>query len=399
MPTDRERLWEHLRFLCEEIGPRLSGTGADERSIEYIAEHFRRCGAEVEVQDYPCPGWDHAATELTLRGEGGPQALPAVAQTFTEGCDVEAELAAVGTRHELEFRPDLEGKVILLDGEVGGPQAANRNQTLLAVEERRPVAIIVVDQREEVSTKLLRDPFLRVPGAAVAPSVGARLRQSEGRRVRLRIEASRYDSTSHNVIGHLPGAEPGRIVVGSHYDTAAESPGAADNAGGTAVVMELCELFAAAGDRRLGMDFIAFGAEEYGRHLRALGSVEYVRRHRAETLRTRAAIQADGVGVAGAGLRAHVMGWHVAQAEELLRLLGRFPGCTADRKPALGSDHVPFYVHNIPAILFGSDSRGLPIHTDADTIDLMGRDELAFTAEVMAALVRHLACGSAGGAD
>ncbi|MCK4282907.1 MAG: M28 family peptidase [Candidatus Brocadiae bacterium] len=391
MQAEKDRLWEHEKHLCEEIGPRLSGTPADERTVEYIGEHFRRCGAEVEVQDYACPGWDHEGTELTLLGEEGPEALPAFAQTFTEGCELEAELAAVGTRHELEFRPDLEGKVLLLDGEVKGPLAMNRNQDLLAIEERRPAAAIIADLREEVSSKLLRDPFLRVPAVAVAPSVAARLRKGEGRRVRLRISARRYDSTSHNVIGHLPGSEAGRIVVGAHYDTAAESPGAADDAGGTAVVMELCETFAAAGRRRLGIDFIAFGAEEYGRHLRALGSVEYVRRHRAETLQTQAAIQADGVGVAGARLRAHVMGWHPARTEQILRLLGRFPGCTADERQALGSDHVPFYVHNIPAILFGSAGRRIPIHSAADTIDLMGADELAAAADVMGAVIKHLA--------
>ena len=154
MRVDMERLWGHMEVLCEEIGPRLSGTPADERTVEYVAGHFRRCGAQVEVQDYPCPGWDHEGTELTLLGEGGSQQLPAFAQTFTEGCDLEAELAAVGTRHELEFRPDLEGKVLLLDDEVKGPLAMNRNQDLLAIEERRPAAAIIADLNLTISISL-----------------------------------------------------------------------------------------------------------------------------------------------------------------------------------------------------------------------------------------------------
>lgn len=394
MQVDKDRLWEHEKVLAVEIGPRLSGTPADERTVEYMAAHFERCGAQASVQDYDCPGWDHEGTELTLMGKGGPQTLRAFAQTFTEACDVEAELVVVSTKHELEFRPDLEGKVFVLTGEVGGPQAANRNQTLLAVEERKPAAAIVVDHIEDVSTKLFRDPFLRVPGAAVAPSVGAVLRENEGRRVRLRIKARRYDSVSHNVIGHLPGAEPGRIVIGAHYDTAAESPGAGDDGGGTAAVLELCEIFAGMTDRRLGMDFIAFGAEEYGRHLRALGSVEYVRRHWPEVLQTQAILQADGIGIAGAGLGVHAMGWHPARGAEILRLLAQFPDSVADLQPVTGSDHVPFYLHNIPAVLFGSARRGLPIHSDADTLDKMGRDELAIGANGMAAVARYLACGS-----
>lgn len=53
---DPARLWEHLRVLCKEIGPRLSGTPGDERAVAYIAAHFRKHGASVEVQDYACPG-------------------------------------------------------------------------------------------------------------------------------------------------------------------------------------------------------------------------------------------------------------------------------------------------------------------------------------------------------
>jgi len=397
MKVNRERLWNHLRVLCEEIGPRLSGTPADERTVEYIAGHFRRCGAEVEVHDFPCPGWDHEATELTLLGKRGPEPLPAFAQTFTEACDVEAQFVAVGTRHELEYMPDLEGKVLLLYGEAGTGLAPNRNSTLLSVEERQPLAVIVISPDETVSTKLIRDPFLRVPAAAVPQSTGLKLRKSEAGRVQLRIRARRYDSTSHNVIGSLPGEEKGHIVVGAHYDTAALSPGAADDAGGTAAVLELCELFAAEGKRRLGIDFIAFGAEEYGRHLRAVGSVEYVRRHPAETGETRAVIQADGVGTSTGARPVHVMGWPARQKDDILCVLRRFPRWTVDEQIVLSSDHAPFYLHGIPAVEFTAGGGNVPIHTAEDTIDLMSPDELAFSAGVMAAVVHHLSSSQPAG--
>jgi hypothetical protein len=171
---NRGRLWEHVRVLCEEIGPRLSGTHADERTVE-------------------------------------------------------------------------------------------------SAEGRQASAVIVMSRCETVSTKLIRDPFLRIPAVAVSHSVGLRLRENEGRTIRLRIIARRYASTGHNVIGRLIGESQEHIVVAAHYDTAANSPGATDNASGTAVVLELCELFATRGNRKLGVDFIAYGAEEYGRHGGNLG--------------------------------------------------------------------------------------------------------------------------------
>ena len=248
-PVDQERLWRHLRTLCQDIGPRLSGTAGDERAVSYIADHFRRCGARVEVQDFPCPSWEHDSTELWLLdgGEGGdPAALPAVAQTFSLPCDVTAPLAAVGTRLELDLAPDLEGKILLLDGEAATGTALDRNPTLQLVEERRAAAVVVASAAETVATKLIRDPFLAVPAAAVPRAVGRQLRERAGTPVRLRIRARRYASTGHNVIGHLPGRGTARIAVAAHYDTAAGVPGATDNASGTAAVLELCERFGAA---------------------------------------------------------------------------------------------------------------------------------------------------------
>jgi aminopeptidase YwaD len=394
MRVNRERLWNHARTLCEEIGPRLSGTPADERSVEYISGHFRRCGMEVEMQDYPCPAWDHEAAELTLLATDAPETLMVFAQTFTEACDVEAELVGVSTRQELELAPDLEGKILMLHDEAAANLAADRNSTLLSVEGRRPSAVIVMDRGEMVSTKLIRDPFLRVPAAAVSHSVGLKFLENEGRQARLRILARRYDSTGHNVIGRLPGRGKGRIAVTAHYDTAAESPGATDNASGTSIVLELCEVFAAAGKRELGIDFVAYGAEEYGRHGGNLGgnlgSVEYVRRHPVEVAETKAVVEADCIGTVAIPPRVRVMGWSSPQREAIMGILQQFPRYVTDVRPETERPRTAFNLPGVPVMAFVNDYGKLPIHTAQDTIDLMSSDELAFSAQVIAAVVDHL---------
>jgi len=397
--VNRERLWDHVSVLCEEIGPRLSGTPADERTVEYISRHFQRCGTKVEVQDFLCPSWSHEATELTLLAKSGPESLLAFAQTFTEACNVEAELVGVSTWYELELAPDLEGKILLLYGEAASNLAADRNPTLLSAEGRRPSAVIVMGSGEEVSTKLIRDPFLRVPAVAVSHSVGLRLRENEGRRARLRIHARRYDSIGHNVIGRLPGEGKGHIVVAAHYDTAANSPGATDNASGTAVILELCELFAAADKRKLGINFIAYGAEEYGRHGGILGgnlgSVEYVRRHPVETKEARAVVEADCIGTIAVPPRVRVMGWSACQREGILGMLQQFPRCIVDVRPETEAPRTAFSLPGVPVLAFVNDYGKLPIHTAQDTIDLMSPDELTFSAQVIAAVVDHLSSGLA----
>lgn len=394
MYVNRERLWDHMRVLCREIGPRLSGTPADGRAVEYISGHFRRCGTKVEVQDFPCPSWSHEATELTLLGTSDPESLPAFAQTFTEACDIEAELVKVGTWYELELAPDLEGKILLLYGETASNLAADRNPTLLSAEGRQVSAVIVIGNSEAVSTKLIRDPFLRIPAVAVSRSAGLRLRENVGRRARLRIRARRYGSMGHNVIGRLPGESKGHIVVTAHYDTAANSPGATDNASGTAVVLELCELFAAAGKRELGIDFIAYGAEEYGRHGGNLGgnmgSVEYVRRHPVETKEAQAVVEADCIGTIAVPPRVQVMGWSKPQREGIMGVLQQFPRCMADVRPETEAPRTAFSLPGVPVLAFVNDYGKLPIHTAQDTMDLMSPDELAFSVQVIAAVVDHL---------
>ena len=390
MHVNEGRLWDHLRVLGEEIGPRLSGTPADGRSVEYMAPHMRRCGVQVEVQDYSCPGWDHESTELTLTTDAGAERVPAFAQTFSLACEVEGEIACVRTRDELEFSPDLEGKVLVLCDRLATSLAADRNPALLTCEERGAAAVIPISPAETVSTKLIRDPWLRVPAAAVARSVGERLQASQGARARLRVGTHRYDSTSHNVIGRLPGEQEGHIAVAAHYDTAAGSPGAVDNASGTAVVLELCELFAAEGCRDLGIDFIAYGAEEYGRNGYNLGAVEYVRRHPLEVSQTRALVEIDCVGTAAIPPRVRVNGLGPEQREVVLEALGRFPRYDIEVLPETEPVHTALNLPGVPALAFINDYTQAPIHTAQDTIDLMDPGELALTAEAVAAVVQCL---------
>lgn len=391
LQPSHEGVWKHLQVLCEEIGPRLSGTPGDDWAAEYIAGHMRRCGLETEVQDYPCPAWEHGVTELTMLREGRREPVPAVAQTFAEACDVEAELASVGSRSELDLAPNLDGKALLLHGQIASNLTADRNPALLAAEERRAAALIVVSPAETVSTKLVRDPFARVPAVAVPRSVGEALLASEGSRITLRIEARRYDSSGHNVIGRVPGGGDRHVLVAAHYDTAAGIPGAADNASGTAVLLELCEWFAASPRRRLGVHFVAYGAEEYGRRGDGcLGAVEYVRRHRGDVQQAMAVIELDCVGTAELPPSATLMGFPADQQQGLLGLLAGFPRCEAELRSETETSGTPFSLTGLPTLWFVNDYPKLPIHTPQDCLELLSPGEMAYAAEMAGAVLEHL---------
>jgi hypothetical protein len=66
-----------------------------------------------------------------------------------------------------------------------------------------------------------------------------------------------------NVVARPPSLREGEpyLIAAAHLDTVPQAPGAEDNASGVAVVLELARLVAA-GDSRLPVVFVAFGAEE-----------------------------------------------------------------------------------------------------------------------------------------
>lgn len=83
---------------------------------------------------------------------------------------------------------------------------------------------------------------------------------------RLSVELQDYEAGGkryHNVIGRRPGRDPDApaIVVGAHYDTIGDVPGADDNASGVAVLLELVRTLPASRPRRTQY-FVAFGTEE-----------------------------------------------------------------------------------------------------------------------------------------
>ena len=263
----------------------------------------------------------------------------------------------------------------------------------LSAEERRPAALVIISPAAAVSTKLIRDPFLRVPAVAVSHAVGERLRQCDGRLVRLRIRARRYASTGHTVVGRTPGGESDRITVAAHYDTAAGVPGATDNASGTAVLLALCEAFTATSRRHFGIDFVAYGAEEYGRHEGNLGDVEYVRGNPVAVRRTRAVVEVDCVGTVAGPLTVHVLGWPPTRQQEkdgVLDILRPLPTCIVNDRSGHPSARTAFHLPGVPALAFLDDYSRLPIHTAQDTINLMRPTALAAAAEIVAAAVSGL---------
>lgn len=96
-----------------------------------------------------------------------------------------------------------------------------------------------------------------------------------------------------NLIGRMNGGRVGKkiLVVGAHYDTVSESPGADDNASGLAVLLEMARILAPLRGK-LTPQFVAFSLEEEG----FLGSDHYARQVRRNKVPLWGAIILECVG-------------------------------------------------------------------------------------------------------
>jgi hypothetical protein len=189
---------------------------------------------------------------------------------------------------------------------------------------------------------------LGVPGVTVEAEAGERLLAllSAGpTRLRLEHRAGYETATSTNVVAEIPGTEPdaARVVVGAHYDTQLESPGAADNATGLAALLAIARAWAGLRPRRT-IELVAFGVEEPA----AWGASNFVARRDPESIA--AMVNLDALGPSIDATRTIVADPRLAPfAAESAAATGWEVEQQLDARDFPYADHAPFIAAGIPA--------------------------------------------------
>jgi len=255
----RGRLESTVNHLCGAIGPRPPGSEAERRSAGWIAEQLAGLGYEPVLEEFDCPA--HGAEAACLTGLG--EDLPIWPTQHSPTGRVTGRLQWLGFGEE-HLRGDLAGKigVLLADGSL-----TQRNRLMERLESAGLAgAIVAGPYADSVTGKAVRPGNAeRMLAATVSVRTARRLAGHFGRQATLEITGDRPTpaGTSQNVVAALPGDGPNTLVVCAHYDTAACSGGALDNASGTALLLELARQLAG---RQLQATvlLVATGAEEFG---------------------------------------------------------------------------------------------------------------------------------------
>jgi carboxypeptidase Q len=404
--AERGELMQNLEQMCDDIGPRLTGSRQLRSSQRWAMEKLRQYGAvnvHEEAYELGRP-WKRGTARARLLNANG-QSLDIVQKAWTAGTAgvVRGEVAVLDVSTLDEFKlaaPKLKGKIVLV---LSGPKATvaqGKNMALYLAQVNQVIheagfaAVLLVSEKESQLQEMWGGPASRFDrNAGIITKENASLLKrllARGVVPKLEIELGggfgKHPVQAYNVVADFKGSESPEemVIVGAHQDSWDLGTGATDNGTGTVVAIEVLRAMHAAGLKpKRTLRVVLFSGEEQG----LLGSKAYVARHRAELGKVQAMFVQD----TGAG---RIVGFPDMKVDAW------YAGMTAALAPAQqlgpidlaygvgrGSDHEVFFDQGIPAFAPMQELRNYRSHTQhsqADTVDHVVKADLVQNAQVMA---------------
>ncbi len=370
---------ETLEYLTNELSPRSSGTEEEVAAAEYLRDEFAALGYEASLQPFKVQSISPFGRLLSIV-EPGTLDIRAFPMWMTAVGKVTAEVVVVGKARQDDIPSEgLDGKIALIErGEI------TFDAKVSEVVKAGAVGAIIYNNEPDLFVGALSEET--VPALAISQEDGGMLRgMLEDGPVTAAISLE-YTEESQNVIADKPGtADDGRVVVlGGHYDTVPEVPGANDNGSGIATLLTIAEEIA---DREypFTVRFIAFGAEELGLH----GSEYYVGQLSEDEIdSTVAMLNFDAL---GSGPQTATLG--TSSLQRMVEMHAEEQGVDIRIRYTMdwgSSDHAAFHEAGIDHIFFlGEDfSR---IHTPDDKLEFVETELLGSAAFLGMALLDMLA--------
>ena len=390
----------YVATLCSVKPNRRTGSPGNREATEFFANTMHSLGYEVDASPFDALDYIDEGSVLTV----GMDNYEVFTSPYSEACDVRAELVVASSIETLEIA-ECKEKVLLMIGDLCAEQLMPKNfvfynpehhQKMISLLERKaPAAIIAATTRspEQVGAlypfPLIVDGDFDIPSVYCREAIGAKLAGYQGYQVGVEIRTRRIPSSATNIIATLNPGMPRKIVLTAHIDAYEDSPGASDNASGTAVLLLAGEILS---DYR-GENSIEIAALNGEDHFSAGGQMDYLNRYRREFPSITLAVNIDDV-----GYRKGRSAYSFYDCSE--ELGGKAEDAFKDfdglcrGEPWFSGDHMIFVQNKVPAIAITAEQ--MPelmktvTHTSEDTPDLLDYRKLVVVAELLNKLVRTL---------
>ncbi|MEO5910605.1 MAG: M20/M25/M40 family metallo-hydrolase [Pelobium sp.] len=412
--------YENLRYLCKQIGSRLSGSANAQKAVDWTKSVMDKYGFDkVYLQECMVPHWVRGEKEVgrILNGKEIINvpicALGMSPATPKEG--ITAELIEVTSLQELASLGEsvLKGKIVFFNRpfdprfiEAGKAYGAAGDQRFAGPAEAAKygaVGVIVrsltesLDDYQHTGTTVFPEGSKQIPAAAISTKAANKLSQllklKKSPAIKFYFKQSCEllpDAKSYNVIGEITGTQnPNEyITVGGHLDSWDLAEGAHDDGTGVMQSIEVLRIYKALGMKpKHSIRAVMFMNEENG----GRGGDKYVEIALKKGEKHIAAIESDGGGFTPRGFT--FQGVNATEIKKINDRWGKlFEPYLSDRLTigGSGSDIEPLSEYKEAVLIgFRGDSqRYFDIHhTPNDVFENVNKRELELGAASMTALV------------
>ncbi len=317
------------------LGPRVTGTPVMDKASTYLLEEYRKAGYVAEVQTFTYSKFRDLGSTLAV----GDTTISGRALNGSVAGKLKAPLVAVpNVGRPADFASvNVKGAIaIVRRGEIPFLQKAQNAASAGAV------GLVIVNTEAGNFSGTLGGatpiPVLGLSGEQGKPLLERN--PSEPFEVSLNVNTRDSVVTGRNIIAHLEGVTQPSVLLGAHYDSVVGSPGANDNASGTAVILEIARNLSGTPLARQAW-FVAFDGEEDGLH----GSKFFVKTAQPQFLSgLKAMLNFDMVGVNDE--------LTVGGASSLAALAKAADPKISTIQTNADSDHAPFAAAGVPILFF-----------------------------------------------
>ena len=412
---DHQQVVPNLEYLCDEIGPRLTGSERLVMAHEWMEGQMKAYGltnVHREAYDFG-PSWTRGIETARILGHNGLnlQVAQLAWSPATHG-PLKGEVVLLGGKtldEMLGLLGHLKGKIVMMGSfpkPEGDPKARREKMAKLfgAIRTEGIAAFLVGSEKEGGFLNMTGSPkpgrfFPDAPTAFLNKEHAEMMKRLLAKHGKVELELnlggtfSEKPVQAYNSIGEIRGAEkPEEIVIlGAHLDSWDLGTGATDNGTGSVAVVEALRAIQASGVKpKRTIRVVLFSGEEQG----IFGSKAYVKAHAGE-LRN---IQGVLINDLGTG---KVRGFAMEGREDLrpfmaeaIAPLNEMGVRELPLESSQDSDHAPFVEEGVPAFFGIQDNEDYfttTHHSQADTFEHVKPEALIEGATAMAVTALGLA--------
>lgn len=382
-----------LERLCDDFGPRMTGSSANGAAMDRLAEELRGLGYAPEKVAFTTPGWERGEDRVELLTPFARRLRVASLSYTQPHAAFEADVVDLGNAKESDLEKlETRGRIGVLS-----PTTALQTSEIVAMAVARGLKAVLFVNREGGGQLLARTGSfsgtpLPLPIYSVAQEEGQWLQRllARGTALRLRMETKSRcrEVKTANLRLVIPGRVASRLIVGAHFDSWDLGQGAMDNGIGIAQLYALAVALRGATPHHT-IELVWFNGEEQG----LAGS-----RFAAAQLGTTPVVAMMNLDMVGVPIGVNALGddslvpalerWHVAREEKARLAKG------VENVNWVGSDHTPYQLAGVRALTFNGPIPRESVryyHDFADTIDKVSPKLIEDSAAVVIECVRALA--------